>query len=76
MFSSFKRLTLYSKHGCQLYRQPYLAPDFEFHYFTNYAKFINYVFCKILIRSSSFQKKILGGEKLKALILLEFERDV
>ena len=50
--------------GCVLYFkklikhvQPYLAPNFEFHYFKNYAKLINYVFCKILIQSSAFQKK-------------------
>jgi len=28
-------------------RQPYLAPNFEFHNLTNYTKLINYVLCKM-----------------------------
>ena len=53
--------------------QPYLAPNFDFHYFKNYAKLINYVFCEMLFRSSSCQKKVLGAKKLKARNLYELE---
>ena len=45
-------------------RQPYLEPNFEFRYFKNYNKLINCVFCKMLIRLSSFQKKY-SGQKIK-----------
>ncbi len=47
-------------------RQPYLAPNYKVHYFINCTKLINYVFCKMLIRSSSFQENTKEGEGLKA----------
>ncbi len=37
-------------------KTPYVAPNFQFHCFKYYAKFINYVFCKRLIRSLCFLK--------------------
>jgi hypothetical protein len=46
-------------------RQPYLAADFEFHYFTNYTKLINYIFFLNVNLIMVFSKKYTGGQKVK-----------